>query len=146
MRRRTLTLALATTVLLGVGLLPAHIAAQQHENIPANRFLGPRVEFDFSANAAPNANPFGARLQVPKRLLPLPETAHVATPPPIDCAMPVIKGDPRIDPDFVKPLPPDADTHTLIVIPVPRCPERTSDYSYLNATIGSTRDARRAGR
>jgi hypothetical protein len=144
MRRSTLTLAI--TVLLGVGLLPSRIAAQKNEDIPANHFLVPRVQFDFTPNAAPNANPFAARLQVPTRLLPLPEAAHVATPPPVDCAMPVIKGDPKIDPDFVKPLPPDAATHTLIVIPVPRCPERTSDYSYLNATIGSTRDARRAGR
>jgi hypothetical protein len=121
--------ALAVTVSLGVGLLGARIAAQQNEDIPANRFLGPRVQFHFSANAAPNAKPFATQLGVPTRLLPLPEAAHVAPPPPIDCAMPVIKGDPKIDPEFVKPLPPDAATHTLIVIPVPRCPDRTSELS-----------------
>jgi len=41
---------------------------------------------------------------------------------PVDCGMPVLKGDPKIDPTFSKQPPADGVNHTLRVIPVPRCP------------------------
>ena len=121
------TLALASTVLLGVGLLPARIAAQNIEDAAPSALSG-RVHIDLGANAPSKANaPAAALLLRAHKLRALTEQAatNLAAPGPVDCAMPVIKGDPKIDPDFSRPLPPDAASHTLIVIHVPRCPDRT---------------------
>lgn len=117
------TLALAVMVLLGVGLLQARVTAQKSEDVALNGVLGQRTQIDFGANATPNAPP--APLPAPTLRAPTArEAADLTIRGPIDCGMPVIKGDPNIDPQIVKPLPADGVTQTLIVIHAPRCPDR----------------------
>src|SRR5262249_54143165 len=55
------TLALASTVLLGVGLLPARIAAQNIEDAAPSALSG-RVHIDLGANAPSKANAPAAAL------------------------------------------------------------------------------------
>jgi hypothetical protein len=110
------TLVASATVLLGVGLVSARLGAQTAQtpqNLAAEGILKTRA-------AALLAGAF--REQVLKDALRQPEIL-ARSQAPIDCGMIVAKGDPAIDPQFVKQPPSDRVKHSLRVILVPRCPQ-----------------------
>jgi hypothetical protein len=114
-------LNLAAAVLLGVGMFTTHAAAQQ-ALVPAPTPADTTMQETLSrrARAALEAV-LQSRAQVPrfefKGDVPILR-------PPVDCGMPVMTGDPAIDPQFSKqpPSPPGKSFWSMKVIPVKPCP------------------------
>jgi hypothetical protein len=108
--------AVSVTVLVGVGMVTARLAAQTGEQ--ATVPLSQRVQS--SLNRALSPVEVRQLQQLRQRLQQ--ELQHPRTP--MDCGMPAIKGDPAIDPEIVKQPPPAKGvTHTMRVLEVPKCPE-----------------------
>lgn len=124
-------LNLAAAVLLGVGMFTTHSSAQQppltadtHADAAMRETLRRRALASLEATMKARAGDFerfqlngdGSRLEfkgdVPNLF------------PPVDCGMPVMTGDPAIDPQFSKqpPKPPGKSFWSMKVIPVRPCP------------------------
>jgi len=111
-------LNLAAAVLLGVGMFTTHTAAQTpaqpHADAAMQETLSRRARAALEAVVqAKAATPrFEFKGDVPTLF------------PPVDCGMPVMTGNPAIDPQFSKqPMtPPGKSFWTMKVIPVKPCP------------------------
>jgi hypothetical protein len=128
MRHSTLVRLAAVSLSVGlVGLVPTRAAAQAAEaSAPqqrqqavgaapdAPRPLGRRVRIDVTAGAA---NAAARQPAAPRFTVPLPGPVHgnprikqegigdPAFAPPVHHRMPILKGDPSIDPNFIKRVP-----------------------------------------
>jgi hypothetical protein len=121
---------LAAALLLGVGMFTAHTSAQQIQP-PADttavtalqETLSRRARAALEAALAARAAEAGSPLKGGDRRFQFNgDVDHLR--PSTDCGMPVIKGDPAIDPQFSKqpPSPPGSPVrHTMKVIPLQPC-------------------------
>jgi len=114
-------LNLAAAVLLGVGMFTTQPAAQPATppaQMPADAAM--QATLNRRALAALEAV-LQSKAQVPRLEFKgdVPDLR-----PPVDCGMPVMTGDPAIDPQFSKqpPSPPGKSFWTMKVIPVTPCP------------------------
>jgi hypothetical protein len=125
-------LNLAAAVLLGVGMFTTHSSAQQqpplaadtHADATMRETLRRRALASLEAAMKGNAADF-KRFQLngePGRLEFKGDVPNLF--PPVDCGMPVMTGDPAIDPQFSKqpPSPPGKSFWSMKVIPVKPCP------------------------
>jgi hypothetical protein len=128
--------AVSATVLVGIGGLNVTLRAQAGDVA-----LSRRVQVTFGTNvepvaAVPPLQEQATRLQEkPQQQRQLQALAMLmekqastwrgafvsAEPPAIDCAMPVVKGDPNVDPTIVKQPPQDGVLQSMRVIHVPSC-------------------------
>jgi hypothetical protein len=111
---------LAAAVLLGVGILTTRVGAQQTET-PADKARTNEMQMLSRRTQASLENALKS-WRVPRVVFEFQgDVDHLR--PPVDCAMPVIKGDPAVDPQFSKvPTPGDQVRHTIKVVPVQPCP------------------------
>jgi hypothetical protein len=112
------TLAVSATVLIGVGLVTARLSAQ-----PGPSDLELKSKALLSLQQALRAR--GPELEQ--------RAAGLLPSEPVDCGMPVVKGDSSIDPQMVKQPPKDGVHYTLRVIQAPRCPQASSLTPFTNA-------------
>jgi len=112
-------LAVSATVLFGIGMVTARVGAQA---VPAP--LSQRVQIDITKRTPAQS------LDIARRALEKAVRGHElgdADNPlrqPLDCGMPVLKGDPAVDPEIVKQPPHNGVKHTMKVIKVVPCPSR----------------------
>jgi hypothetical protein len=123
------TLVASATVLLGVGLVSARLVAQTAGTTERTTgWTDPQLAPpQLAAQGILKTRAMGAltaafQEQKLKDALRQPEIL-ARSQAPIDCGMIVAKGDPAIDPQFVKQPPSDRVKHTLRLLLVPRCPE-----------------------